>query len=222
MKVKIYAGISLLSVDVKKILPMAVVAPPCKRGDLLKDLKSGFHIVGIIDGVFFQTESLAPSEVIDAMRSGVKIFGSSSMGALRAAELENYGMIGVGKVYEHIRSNSVFEDDFLGQVFSPQLPIPSAPSMVEIELSLKELCQKKQISLKQMNLIQTFLSKLHFTERSLAFESNTFKKLCSSNGIAPLLVRKIVRRAVAKKTDGILMLKSIQSYIKDIQRFNKL
>ncbi len=38
------------------------------------------------------------------MKKGVKVYGSSSMGALRASELDEFGMVGVGRIYECYRS----------------------------------------------------------------------------------------------------------------------
>jgi hypothetical protein len=39
-------------------------------------------------------------EIISALKAGVCVVGGSSMGALRASELDSYGMIGVGRIYE--------------------------------------------------------------------------------------------------------------------------
>ena len=34
---------------------------------------------------------------------GVRVYGAASMGALRAAELDAFGMVGIGKIYESYR-----------------------------------------------------------------------------------------------------------------------
>src|SRR6185503_19851746 len=49
-------------------------------------------------------------EILWAMSEGIHVFVSGSMGALRAAELASFGMIGVGAVFEAYR-DGVLEDD---------------------------------------------------------------------------------------------------------------
>ena len=49
-------------------------------------------------------------EILFAIEGGVIVYGAASMGALRAAELHPFGMIGVGHVFEMYR-DGVLEDD---------------------------------------------------------------------------------------------------------------
>ena len=62
--------------------------------------------VGIIDGYFQQVPSVWHKEILWAMAQGVHVFGSASMGALRAAELAPFGMRGVGLIFEAYRDGS--------------------------------------------------------------------------------------------------------------------
>ena len=43
-------------------------------------------------------------------RQGIHVYGAASIGALRAAELDVFGMRGIGRIYEDFR-DGVFEDD---------------------------------------------------------------------------------------------------------------
>ncbi|NJS14751.1 MAG: hypothetical protein HC788_09295 [Sphingopyxis sp.] len=45
------------------------------------DAEAVSHMVGIIDGVFQQARAVSPSELMDALRSGMRVYGSSSVGA---------------------------------------------------------------------------------------------------------------------------------------------
>jgi hypothetical protein len=118
IKIKIYCGLSINAEAVKKILPQALISPPIKRDDLLRDVDEQIDIVGIIDGEFYNVLAVTPAEILDAQRSGIKIYGSSSMGALRAVECGCFGMIGIGKIYQHILESEYFRDDFLSTAFS--------------------------------------------------------------------------------------------------------
>lgn len=72
--------------------------PPAKRGDITRAVEDGARVIGLIDGVFFQDCAVAHREVLAALRAGVRVVGASSMGALRAAELDSLGMEGVGEI----------------------------------------------------------------------------------------------------------------------------
>ena len=54
------------------------------------------------------------------MSSGVHVYGCSSMGALRAAELGAFGMRGVGRVFEAYRDGDIEDDDEVAVVHGPE------------------------------------------------------------------------------------------------------
>lgn len=86
------------------------VRPPARRGDVLAALERGPAAIALIDGVFEASPSVWHRELLLAIERGVAVFGASSMGALRAAELDVEGMIGVGTVYGWFRDGRI-EDD---------------------------------------------------------------------------------------------------------------
>jgi hypothetical protein len=53
------------------------------------------------------------------MSEGVHVFGASSMGALRAVELDMFGMVGVGAVYEAYRDGTLEDDDEVAVAHAP-------------------------------------------------------------------------------------------------------
>jgi hypothetical protein len=73
--------------------------------------------IGIIDGYFSHVPSVWHKEILYAMSQGIPVYGSASMGALRAAELAQFGMRGVGRIFEAYRAGALepfdepFEDD---------------------------------------------------------------------------------------------------------------
>ena len=95
MTAVVFLGPSLNQQEARPLLD-AEYRPPVKRGDL-EDL-AGFDTVVIIDGQFGQSLSVTPKEILALIDSGVSVVGASSMGALRAAELDSFGMKGVGWV----------------------------------------------------------------------------------------------------------------------------
>ncbi len=116
VKVIIYTGLSLPFDEARELLDShddveVIYKRPVKRGDLGHDIKENPDIIGIIDGVFHQNSSVGHKEILNVIDKGVTVVGSSSMGALRASELDTLGMIGIGYVYEQYATGKVASDD---------------------------------------------------------------------------------------------------------------
>lgn len=110
MSVYIFLGPSLAASRAKEILP-AHYLPPVQQGDVLRVLAARPEVIGIIDGYFETTPSVWHKEILLALAEGVHVFGASSMGALRAAELHPFGMVGVGKIFVWYRDGEATGDD---------------------------------------------------------------------------------------------------------------
>jgi hypothetical protein len=111
--------------------------PPAARGDILQAARDGARIIGLIDGVFFQECSVGHREVLAVLEAGVRVIGSSSMGALRAAELDTLGMEGVGDVYRLYHDGEIESDDEVALVFDPVYFIPASEPLVNIRCTIR-------------------------------------------------------------------------------------
>ena len=116
IKIIIYTGLSLPFDEAKEILDTTedievVYKRPIQRGDLNLALKERPDIIAIIDGVFHQNSAVGHKEILNVMKNGVTVYGASSMGALRASELDTLGMVGIGYVYNQYASGEVDSDD---------------------------------------------------------------------------------------------------------------
>jgi hypothetical protein len=97
----------------------AVYLPPVQQGDVYRvAVRHRPRAIGIVDGYFEHVPSVWHKEILWAMAEGIHVFGSASMGALRAAELAAFGMRGVGRIFESYRTgvfepygDEVFEDE---------------------------------------------------------------------------------------------------------------
>ncbi|MDV0442408.1 TfuA-related McrA-glycine thioamidation protein [Methanorbis furvi] len=131
----IFIGPSLPPEEAKKILPDAEYLPPAKRGDLTAAAAAGAKTIVLIDGVFFQDRAVGHREILAALRSGIKVVGSSSMGALRASEMDTLGMIGVGEIYRWYKDGKINADDEVGLVYDPETQTALSEPMVNIRAS---------------------------------------------------------------------------------------
>ena len=80
-----------------------VCLPPVAQGDLYRAALRRPRAIGVIDGYFSGAPSVWHKEILWAISQGIPVFGSASMGALRAAELHAFGMRGVGRIFEAFR-----------------------------------------------------------------------------------------------------------------------
>ncbi len=136
-RIIVFLGPSLDLNAAGKILT-AEYRPPAKRGDLLRAAQEGAAIIGLIDGVFHQESAVAHREILAAVKQGVRVVGASSMGALRAAEMDTLGMVGIGEVYRMYRSGELISDDEVALVFDPETGYSLSEPLVNIRFTLKQ------------------------------------------------------------------------------------
>jgi hypothetical protein len=118
MSVVIFAGPSIAAADVHGILS-AECLPPAAQGDLYRAALSRPLAIGLIDGYFERVPAVWHKEILWALSQGIHVFGSASMGALRAAELAPFGMIGVGAIFEAYRDGILEDDDEVAVAHGP-------------------------------------------------------------------------------------------------------
>jgi hypothetical protein len=99
-----------LGVDAATATLDAHFLPPVRQGDVYELVRHGMaRRICLIDGYFSQTPAVWHKELLYALENGVTLLGAASMGALRAAEMESFGMRGVGDIFEAYR-DGVFPD----------------------------------------------------------------------------------------------------------------
>lgn len=97
--------------DVARTLLDATYMPPVSVGDVYRAVSRGAAPIVIIDGYFQHVPAVWHKEILYALSLGVAVYGSSSMGALRAAELHAFGMIGAGSIYRGFVDGDYEDDD---------------------------------------------------------------------------------------------------------------
>lgn len=134
----IFLGPSLTHEKARKILD-AEYRPPAKKGDFLRFTMpaDGLTVVGLVDGYFLQDYPPSPIEVYQLIiRKNTVVIGSASLGALRAVELEKFGMIGVGKIFELYKNGIVNADDEVAVTFTEEPQSLQSEAMIDIRFNL--------------------------------------------------------------------------------------
>ena len=88
------------------------------------------------------------------------------MGALRASELDTYGMIGVGKIYEWYRDGVIEADDEVAVATNPDTFEPVSNPMVNIRETLNAACEEGIVDSDTRDLLMGIAKKTHYTERT--------------------------------------------------------
>jgi hypothetical protein len=94
--------------------------PPVKQGEVYEATLSYPAIIGIIDGYFEVTPTVWHKEILWAMAQGIHVYGSASIGALRAAELHSFGMTGIGRIFQAYRDGVLCDDDEVAVTHGPE------------------------------------------------------------------------------------------------------
>jgi hypothetical protein len=116
----VFCGPTLRRAEIEAILPDADVLGPVAFGDVIRACDGGARAVIILDGYFDRRPAVWHKEILWAMSEGVHVFGASSMGALRAAELADFGMEGDGAIFAAFRSGEIEADDEVAVVHGPE------------------------------------------------------------------------------------------------------
>ncbi len=215
MRVVVYTGTSISHNDAKNILD-ADYRPPVKREDIRKLLKSVPDIIGIIDGVFFDSAAVAHREIIEALKSGVTVVGGASMGALRASELDSYGMIGVGRIYEMYRDGIIESDDEVAVTFDTDTMEPLSIPLVNVRMTLELAKDTDILTEEQAYAIVEISRKIFYPDRN-------YKNIITEsarNGIIPesekdkLLDFFKNHEVDVKHEDAVLVLERIKEMMK--------
>ncbi|XUM20220.1 TfuA-like protein [Bradyrhizobium oligotrophicum S58] len=142
--------------------------PPVQQGDVHRAALAKPAAIGIIDGYFEQVPSVWHKEILWAMANGIHVFGSASMGALRAAELYAFGMEGVGKVFAAYRDGVFEADDEVALIHGPaELGFPAlSEPLVNIRFTLQKAVAHGVISEASRPILEALGKASFYPERS--------------------------------------------------------
>lgn len=118
MRAVIFAGPSIPP-SVRPNVPAVEWRPPIQQGDLYRAALERPAIIGVVDGYFELVPTVWHKEILWAMAQGIHVYGAASIGALRAAELADFGMRGVGRVYEQFRTGACIDDEEVAVLHGP-------------------------------------------------------------------------------------------------------
>lgn len=170
--------------------------PPAFQGDIYDAVQGGANVIGIIDGFFEAMSSVWHKEILFALSVGVRVFGASSMGALRGAECAAFGMVGVGEIYEAYADGRLVDDDAVAIIHGPRELgyIPLSVPLVNVMWSLSHWRDSGYVTQAEADSLLASARDIHFKER-------TWKLLIAEASLPPARDDAIFRLAKSEAVD---------------------
>lgn len=215
MNAIVFTGPTLGADEARKELD-AIYLPPVAQGDVYRAALKQPRAIGIVDGYFDRVPSVWHKEILWAMSRGVAVFGSASMGALRAAELAPFGMIGVGRIFEDYRDGVIDADDEVAIEHGPPecgYRILSEP-LVNIRQTLRQAEQDGVIASATASDLVRIATSLFYPQRSYStLISLAHEKGLLASEVAALQAWIPTRQINQKRSDAIEMLRAMRAYL---------
>jgi hypothetical protein len=208
-KIIIFTGPSLQSKEAEMILK-ADYRPPVARGDVIQALNDEPDIIGIIDGVFHKKPAVSHKEILEALKKNVKVVGGASMGALRASELDDFGMVGVGQVYKDYKTGVIESDDDVAVVINPDTMEQLSEALISMNYTFNSALKQEVLNRQDYDLLIK-------TAKSIYYPKRSYSKVLVKSGLekskVDLLKKFLEAHAIdVKRKDALAVL----DYIKKI------
>jgi hypothetical protein len=214
MSVYVFVGPTLPAEQARMVLDASYL-PPASEGDVYRIANKRPKVIGIIDGYFECVPAVWHKEILWAMAQGVRVYGSASMGALRAAELAAFGMEGVGKIFEAYRDGILEDDDEVAIIHSPRRHgyQPMSVAMVNIRATLKVAETAGVIRRVTRQKLERIAKELFYQERTYATILGRAVHQLSTSEIEALRGWLPTGQIDQKREDALTMLRAIRAWL---------
>ena len=209
VSVYIFTGPTISAAEARSELE-AVYLPPAAEGDVYRVTLQRPQAIGIIDGYFQSLPTVRHKEILWAMSRGVHVFGSASIGALRAAELGTLGMVGVGIIFKQYRDEVLEDDDEVAIAHGPaEIGFQAASeAMVNIRMTLQKAELLNVISTELRVALEKIGKELFYPDRNYSL----LLRCASESGLPETHLARLRQwltknRVNQKKQDAIAMLR---------------
>jgi hypothetical protein len=163
----VYSGPTLPAARVREIAPDAVHHPPVGHGDLLAlGLRAGDTVL-IIDGLWHQSAPVRHKEILMLLDAGVAVVGAASMGAIRAAELHPFGMLGFGRIWKAFATSETNADDEVAVLHTPD-GHALTEALVNLRHAIHGTLLARKISAAEASTLEELARRLPYTRRTWA------------------------------------------------------
>lgn len=200
----IFAGPSVHGLDLSGFAGLTFKGPAA-CGDILAAVQGGAQIIGLIDGLYGDCAAVWHKEILFALSKGVAVIGAASMGALRAAECEAFGMVGMGQVFADYRDGRRVSDADVALSHAPAdlAYRPLTLALVDAEATIDDLAD---------NLGRDAHARLMAAARRLHFSRRTWRAIAREGGFEGAMADRLAAGARSiKQADALILIKTLQA-----------
>lgn len=215
MQPVIFLGPTLPRAEAESILA-ADYRPPAALADVWRAARDHPPAIGIIDGYFHSVPSVWHKEILWALREGIAVFGAASMGALRAAELSAFGMVGVGRIYEAYAAGEFEDDDEVALAHADAAHgfRPASEPLVNIRATLARAVEESVLSSALRGRLEAIAKALYYPERIWPEMSRRAREEGGDADALRLLEEWLpAHRVDQKRADAVALLEAIRGPI---------
>ncbi|MEV0275699.1 TfuA-like protein [Streptomyces sp. NPDC050610] len=179
--------------------------PPVVRGDIdaLLARPRPPCLIGIVDGRFLDSLAVSPKEVLRAVDAGIPVYGSSSMGALRAAECFPFGVTGVGRIFDAYASGAVDADDEVALVYDPDTLRATSEPLINLRFAVRAGIATGELDAAAGERFLALAKSLHFPRRTVV---NVLRMLAAEGFATDGIAAYFAERAPDTKAEDALAL----------------
>jgi hypothetical protein len=210
--VVIFTGPTLPADEGRAVLD-AEYLPPAAQGDVYRAALRRPQVIGIIDGYFERVPSVWHKEILWSMSRGVHVFGSASMGALRAAELVAFGMEGVGSIFEAYRDGVLEDDDEVAVIHgAAEFGFRAgSDAMVDIRFTIRRAVEASVLSESTGAALECLSKELFYPQRNYqAIAGRAIEAGLPEAEVGRFLEWLPAHRFSQKRADAMAMLETIR------------
>jgi hypothetical protein len=203
----VFLGPTMSVTDARRTLD-AVYLPPAAQGSIILAVEE-FRpkAMLLVDGIFQSEPAVRHKEILWALSRGIPVIGAASMGALRAAELWRYGMIGIGLIFRWYRRFPFAPDHAVAVLHGPA-DVGWAPltcALVDLRLTLRAAERQGLIDTILRHKLDRAASRIHYRNLTIphvvdvAREADGERDNLFDNNLAQMLEHALV---LQKKCDA--------------------
>jgi hypothetical protein len=212
MNVFVFLGPTLPVADARAHLD-ATYLPPAEQGSVYRAAEERPFAILVVDGFFERVPAVWHKEILWAISKGIHVFGASSMGALRAAELAPYGMVGVGAIYEGFASGALEDDDEVAVAHGDGASgwRPSSEALVNVRATLERALAAGAIGDGTRHRLEAMAKGLFYPDRTYGrLFARALEEGSEASEIARLRAFVETKRVDQKREDAVAALAAVR------------
>jgi hypothetical protein len=190
--------------------------PPLRQGEFRSAVLDGATVLGVVDGVFETTPTVWHEEILFALDRGIPVYGAASIGALRAVELRDHGMAGVGRIFGAYRDGILDADDEVALLHGPaELDyVALTEPLVNVRATLSRAIERDLLE-------QSLADALLCVAREQFYKTRTWDRILAGGSLAGLSDGEIrlceeavaLARVDQKRLDALELLSRMERHV---------